>query len=128
MFLPARLSASLFVLLSVFSSSGRVLSSLQPASAPAPPTAEWVARPVQDRENGRDGRLEMRMRLFDRQGRVRERALTLTSLEGGDVKTPKAPDGDRLLIRFTFPNDIKGTSFLVWEHPEGDDERFLFLP
>jgi hypothetical protein len=39
-----------------------------------------------------------------------------------------APDGDRLLIRFSYPNDIKGTSFLVWEHPGAEDERFLFLP
>jgi hypothetical protein len=36
--------------------------------------------------------------------------------------------GDRTLIRFSEPNDIKGTAFLVWEHPNADDERFLFLP
>ena len=36
--------------------------------------------------------------------------------------------GDRTLLRFTYPNDIRGTSFLVWEHPDADDERFLFLP
>jgi hypothetical protein len=35
---------------------------------------------------------------------------------------------DRLLIRFTYPNDIRGTGFLVWERPDGDDERFLYLP
>src|SRR5438105_12802241 len=72
----------------------------------------------------------MRMTLFDRHGRVRERALTIVTLRGrgnpGAAKT--APDGDRLLIRFTYPADIRGTSFLVWEHPKTDDERFLFLP
>src|SRR5262245_31304750 len=62
------------------------------------------------------------MRLFDRQGRVRERALTMLRLRGDKGK------GDRALIRFTYPNDIRGTSFLVWEHPGADDERFLFLP
>ena len=36
--------------------------------------------------------------------------------------------GDKTLVRFTAPNDIRGTSFLVWEHPDGDDERFLYLP
>jgi len=36
--------------------------------------------------------------------------------------------GDRILVRFTYPNDIKGTAFLVWEHPNADDERFLYLP
>jgi hypothetical protein len=36
--------------------------------------------------------------------------------------------GDRTLVRFSYPNDIRGTAFLVWEQPTGDDERFLFLP
>ena len=30
--------------------------------------------------------------------------------------------------RFSYPNDIKNTGFLVWEHPDADDERFLYLP
>lgn len=81
---------------------------------------EWIARRAEDRETGRDARFAMRMRLSDRQGRVRERALTLLAL--------RAATGDRTLIRFAEPNDIKGTAFLVWEHPNADDERFLFLP
>lgn len=60
------------------------------------------------------------MKLYDRHGRVRERALTLMTLRGNA--------GDRLLIRFTYPNDIRGTGFLVLEHPDADDERFLYLP
>src|SRR3954452_20910230 len=95
-----------------------------------PLTAEQIARRVQDRDTGRDSRAEMRMKLFDRHGRARERAMTLVTLRGRDnpgaAKT--APDSDRLLIRFTYPNDIRGTGFLVWEHPKTDDERFLFLP
>ena len=31
-------------------------------------------------------------------------------------------------MRFTYPNDIAGTSFLVWERDGAEDERFLFLP
>ena len=85
-------------------------------------TAEWVARQVRDRNTGRDSRAEMRMRLFDRQGRVRERALTMLRLRGEKNK------GDRSLIRFTYPNDIRNTAFLVWEHPDAEDERFLYLP
>jgi Outer membrane lipoprotein-sorting protein len=96
----------------------------------APPTADAVARRVQDRNTGRDSRAAMRMKLYDRHGRVRERALTITSLRGRDVPgaAASAPDGDRLLIRFSYPNDIRGTGFLVWEHPTSDDERFLYLP
>jgi hypothetical protein len=84
-------------------------------------TAEQVARQSADRETGRDSRAEMRMRLFDRQGRVRERVMTLLTRKS----TGK---GDRTLIRFSYPNDIKHTGFLVWEHPGADDERFLYLP
>ena len=93
-------------------------------------TAESVARQVQDRNTGRDSRSAMRMKLVDRHNRVRERALALITLRGRDAPgaLPSAPDGDRLLIRFNYPNDIRGTAFLVWEHPGSDDERFLFLP
>lgn len=93
-------------------------------------TADQVARHVRDRDTGRDSRSTLRMKLFDRHDRFRERALTLQTLRGRGVAgvPATAPDGDRLLIRFTYPNDIKGTGFLVWEHPSSDDERFLFLP
>jgi hypothetical protein len=86
---------------------------------------DWVARKVQDRDTGKDGRSTIRMRLFDRQGRVRERALTTLSLKGGPGYSVP---GDRSLTRFTYPNDINGTGFLVWENPAGEDERFLYLP
>ena len=88
-------------------------------------TAPWVAEQIENRDTGRDSRLEMTMRLFDRQGRARERSLVLTGLRRpGSAATV----GDRVLIRFVAPNDIKGTGFLVWEHAQADDERFLYLP
>ena len=92
---------------------------LLPAVTQQKLTADAIARRVQDRDTGRDSRASMRMKLFDRHGRSRERALTMLSLKG---------TGDRLLIRFTYPNDIRGTGFLVLEHPEAEDERFLYLP
>jgi hypothetical protein len=85
-------------------------------------TPRWVAEQIDARDTGRDSSLELAMRLFDRQGRVRERALRLTTLRASGAR------GDRILLRFLAPNDIKGTGFLVWEHPQGEDERFLFLP
>src|SRR5687768_1220373 len=101
-----------------------------PAAGQQELTADDIARRVQDRDTGRDSRAAMRMKLFDRQNRARERALTLTSLQakGNPGAAATAPDGDRLLIRFTYPNDIRGTGFLVLEHPKVEDERFLYLP
>ena len=62
------------------------------------------------------------MRLFDRQGRMRERTLVIAALKGSGAR------GDKTLVRFMYPNDIRGTSFLVWEHADAADERFLYLP
>ncbi len=91
-------------------------------SEPDAETADWIARQVDQRDTGTDSRLEMTMTLFDRQGRTRERRLTVTTLRGSEAR------GDRVLVRFEAPNDIKGTGLLVWEHPAGEDERFLYLP
>ena len=99
-----------------------VVSVLVPSAAAQRLTAEAVARRVQDRDTGRDSRAALRMKLYDRRGRARDRALSLLTLKGNGGA------GDRLLIRFTYPNDIRGTGFLVWEHPESEDERFLYLP
>jgi hypothetical protein len=101
------------------------------ASVLQPETAEWVARQVENRDTGRDGRFQLKMRLFDRQQRVREREVTILTLrDTGGARRAKStePAGDRILIRFTYPNDIKGTAFLVWEHPDQENERFLYLP
>jgi hypothetical protein len=96
------------------------VASQPPARGPATP--RWVAEQIDERDTGRDSRTDATMRLFDRQGRVRERSLVITMLRG------EASRGDRVLIRFLAPNDIKGTGFLVWEHPKEEDERFLYLP
>jgi len=87
-----------------------------------PVTADWIARQVDERDTGRDSRMAMAMRLIDRQGRARERSLSVIGLRG------RGGAGDRVLVRFTYPNDIAGTGFLVWERPGGDDDRFLYLP
>jgi hypothetical protein len=86
------------------------------------PAADWIARQVDERDTGRDSRLTMQMRLIDRQGRARERTLRVSALRG------QGGAGDRVLVRFTYPGDIAGTGFLVWERPGGDDDRFLYLP
>ena len=64
-----------------------------------------------------------------RQGNGMNRAASETMAKSLlSLLTLRRPAGDRSLIRFTYPNDIRGTGFLVWEHPKEDDERFLYLP
>ena len=110
---PALLAVSAITLTAVLSAQ---------TPAPGQETADWISRQIDARDTGRDGRLAMTMRLIDRQGRSRERSLTVTRLRG------HGSEGDKVLVRFSAPNDIKGTGFLVWEHDTVDDERFLFLP
>ena len=101
------------------------------ASRPKTLTADQIARHVQDRDTGRDSRAKHAHEAV-RPPRPRPRAgpdpASRSAAARRPARRPAAPDGDRLLIRFTYPNDIRGTAFLVWEHPQGDDERFLYLP
>jgi hypothetical protein len=102
------------------------IAGLTPARAADTQTSAYaIAKRVQDRDTGRDSRVSMRMTLVDRRGRERQRALTIKGMRGGPGR---AVPGDRTLLHFTLPNDIRGTGFLVWEHPDADDERFLYLP
>ena len=84
------------------------------------PTGLWVAHNTDERERGEDASLKMDMTLIDKKGRERQRRLLIIR---------KDFDGkDKLLLKFAYPKDIKGTSFLVWEHKGRDNERFLYLP
>jgi len=114
----------LTLFLNTWARDERFLQTPIPAGTPEARGA-WLARQADARDIGDDTRVAMRMRLYDRQDRTRERALTLLAIRGGAGRRVPA---DRSLTRFTYPNDIRGTGFLVIEQPTGDAERFLFLP
>jgi hypothetical protein len=128
----SHLSLCFLFILFLFVGAGNELVAGQAQGTTPESRGEWVARQAEDRLTGKDARIAIRMRLFDRQGRMRERALTMISLRGATAARGVKPGpeviGDRTLVRFTFPNDINGTGFLVWEHPSAEDERFLYLP
>lgn len=84
------------------------------------PTGFWVAQKIDERERGDDATLQMDMTLTDKRGRERRRKLIIIRKDFGGK--------DKLLLKFTYPKDIKGTTFLVWEHKGRDNERFLYLP
>ena len=37
-------------------------------------------------------------------------------------------DGDKTLVVFDNPKDVKGTAFLTFSHKQGDDDQWLYLP
>ena len=37
-------------------------------------------------------------------------------------------DGDKSIITFQWPADVKGTKMLTWSHKKGNDDQWLYLP
>lgn len=96
------------------------LLTLLPAVSPAAPSGEEIMTAVRRRDVGRDERAEVRMRLEDRRGEGRERRLLrLRRTEGAE---------DHIRIQFLFPPDVRDTAFLLHDHPDRDDDRWLYLP
>ena len=63
----------------------------------------------------------MKMTLIDAHG-----TKTVREMEGKVLEV--SGDGDKSLINFLNPKDVKGTKMLTWSHKEGDDDQWLYLP
>jgi len=68
-----------------------------------------------------DSTSDMLMTLRNKQGQESTRAIKIKSLELLD-------DGDKSLTIFNKPRDVKGTAFLSFSHPVGNDDQWLYLP
>jgi outer membrane lipoprotein-sorting protein len=64
---------------------------------------------------------EMKMTLTNRQGQSSIREMRSKTLEVDG-------DGDKSLMIFDRPRDVKGTAMLTFTHKEGADDQWLFLP
>jgi len=69
-----------------------------------------------------DGRARVKMKIIDSRGRERYREMTILRK---DIK-----DGGRqnYYVFFHEPADVSKMVFMVWKQPEGDDDRWLYLP
>jgi len=70
-----------------------------------------------------DSRSTLKMILENRQGKQSERQLRIEILEVTD-----ANDGDKSLVVFEQPRDIKGTALLSFSHILAPDDQWLYLP
>lgn len=68
-----------------------------------------------------DTKVIMQMTLRNKNGDERTRQMNSQSLEVAD-------DGDKSLIVFDDPADVKGTALLTFSHKEGQDDQWLYLP
>jgi outer membrane lipoprotein-sorting protein len=66
--------------------------------------------------------LESTMVLINDRGQQRERRST------GLIKLQPNGVDSKLVVRFSTPADIKGTTFLQVEHIDGDDDLWIYLP
>ncbi len=81
---------------------------------------------------GKDGVAQVSMIIKDKQGRSRNREFIILRRDEADPKTGKAEDsymGDqKFYVYFKRPADVNKMVFMVWKHPGGDDDRWLYLP
>ena len=63
---------------------------------------------------------DMQMTLINAGGQKRVRTMKMKVLEG--------EAGDKSLMEFLSPADVKGTKFLSYEHIDRDDDQWLYLP
>lgn len=81
-----------------------------------------IAIEADKRDNGWvDQVADMRMLLKNKQGETSERIMRNTTLE-------VQGDGDKSLLTFDNPRDIKGTAFLSHTHSLTPDDQWLYLP
>ncbi len=85
---------------------------------------EAVARESDLRDRGfHDTTAELKMTLENRAGQTSERRLRIQTLEVVDEN-----DGDKSLVVFDEPRDVKGTALLSFSHILEPDDQWLYLP
>jgi len=81
-----------------------------------------IATEAEQRDFGfGDYRVELKMTLRNKHKQETNRRMRNTTKE-------QANDGDKTMIVFDNPRDVKGTAFLSHTHKVGADDQWLFLP
>ena len=105
--------------------TGSLLLSAYSVSAQAQSTQDKglaIAIEADKRDTGfGDSTVDMEMVLRNQYGEETKRVMRNKTLEQDN-------DGDKALIVFDNPRDVKGTAFLSFTHKEGSDDQWLYLP
>ena len=108
---------SIILLSSLLLSAGVSLANITPEER-----GLEIAIEAERRDTGfNDNTAEVVMVLKNRHGESSERRMKIRTLE-------QATDGDKSLVIFDHPRDVKGTAFLSYTHKEGSDDQWLYLP
>jgi hypothetical protein len=83
-----------------------------------------IAEEADRRDSGfGDWKAALKMVLKNRQGETSERELRMQGLE-----VPDPNDGDKTMVVFDEPRDVKGTALLTFTHILQADDQWLYLP
>lgn len=102
------------------------------AEVPAPVAGEndpakkglAIAREVDRRDLGfGDSKADLEMILRNAQGDTSTRKLEIRTLE-----VAAEDEGDKSLVAFHEPRDVRGTALLTWTHVAEPDDQWLYLP
>ncbi len=93
-----------------------------PAGASSEQKGLAIAQAADKRDSGwGDWSAQATMILKNREGQTSRRTMRMQALE-------QETEGDKRLIIFDEPRDVKGTAFLVFTKKDGDDDQWLYLP
>lgn len=101
---------------------GIALTLIAATAAAAEPTGTEIMQAVYDRPQGRDMSGVLTMTLIDSKGKERVRSIQQQS---GSFDT-----GDKKIMMFLSPADVRGTSFMTWSYDEKgkSDDQWIYLP
>jgi outer membrane lipoprotein-sorting protein len=110
------------IVISLFGLSGFIFTVVATAADPAELKGLEIVTEAQLRDFGfGDFTSDLEMTLRNRHGEQTVRLMRNKTLEQKD-------DGDKALIIFDSPRDVKGTAFLSFTHKQDNDDQWLFLP
>jgi hypothetical protein len=127
----ARRVVTFFALAGLTSAGGAALAQNK-SGVPIPPVPKFdksdaqrygkaIAYYMDERDRGwRDTYERAKMTLVDARGSRVDREVVFMILE--------QPEGDKTIVRFQTPADIRGITALIHEHPGGIDDTWLYLP
>jgi len=64
--------------------------------------------------------METTLQIIDAKGSTRTRKITMASRKFGDVT--------KMLMKFTEPADVRGTSILIYDYEERPDDMWIYMP
>lgn len=86
-----------------------------------PQSGREIMEKVINKETWNDMTADLYLTIIDSRGGKREREIKSYMKKYGKDET-------KMLMFFLKPADVKGTSFLIVEHKDRDDDRYLYIP